>query len=247
MKQMLFCLLMLLTAGASAQKTKKSITLGGTANAGNLNLYTATIQASVGQDSTKFTWAVSGRFDYGELRNKIKSWNTQQRESLLSGTIERDFGKWKVIGFMEFENSYLKKILVRGSSGIGVGHNIINKPTLKLMISEAIVPDYYFSDRDIDKNLLTIRASTRVKLAFGKKAKFSSITLIQPSVWNDKAISIADNITIRSTNSIDFPISKRAALGFQFTVVGSTLSTYFENSVKPYDYLTLATLKLKNF
>ena len=247
MKHTIIGLLMLLTFGASAQKTKNSLTLGGTGNAGNLKLYTATAQASIAQDSTKFTWAVNARFDYGELYDETSGWNTKQRESLITGTVSHDWGDWKVIGFMEFENSYLKKILVRGSSGIGVGHDIVNKPNVKLMISEAIMPDYYFSDLNINKNLLTVRASTRVKLAFGKKAKFSSITFVQPSVWNNRGISAPNNIIIRSTTSIDFPISKRATFGFQFNVVGSTLSAYFNSSVKPYDYSTLLTLKLKNF
>ena len=247
MKQILFGLLMALSIGASAQKTKNTLTLGGTGNAGNLELYTVTSQFSIVQDSTKITWAINGRFDYGELYDETDGWNTKQRESLLSGTVARDWGKWKVIGFMEFENSVLKKILIRGSSGIGVGHDIINNSKVKLMISEAIMPDYYFSDRFIDKNLLTVRASTRVKLTFGKAAKFSSITFIQPSIWNDKGIGFSDNITIRSTNSVDFPINKKVALGFQFTVVGSTLSTYFDDRVKPYDYSTLLTLKLRNF
>jgi len=238
---------MLLTANANAQKTKNTLTIGGTGNAGNLELYTITTQASIAQDSTNFTWALGGRFDYGELYDETDGWNTKQRESLLTGTVAHDWGKWKVIGFMEFENSYLKKIAVRGSSGIGVGHDIVNRVNTKFMISEALMPDYYFAEHNIDKNLLTIRASTRVKLAFGNKAKFSSVTFIQPSVWNDQRISAANNISIRSTNSIDFPITKRTSIGFQFTMVGSTLSHYFDSSVKPYDYSTLLTLKLKNF
>jgi hypothetical protein len=247
MKQTILGLLLLLSFGAAAQKTKNTLTIGGTANAGNLDMYTVSTQASVVQDSTNFTWAVNGRFDYGKLYDQTDGWSTKQRESLLSGTVAHDWGKWKVIGFMEFENSYLKKILVRGSSGIGVGHDIINNSKVKFMISEAVMPDYYFSIRDIDKNLLTIRASTRIKLTFGKRVKFSSISFIQPSLWNDQGIGLSNNITVRSNNNIDFPISKKVAIGFQFNIVGSTLSTYFDNTVRPYDYSTLLTLKLKNF
>lgn len=237
---------MMIVGSSYGQRVKTSASFGGSYSSGNFNAYTINSQVSVSQDSTKIAWNLSPSFTYGRI-NRNGDWDDNQRESYLVGSMSYKRGRNRFLSFMEAENSYLKKIDLRGSFGLGYGIQVIDKKRTKLLISEALMYETYFSDVYINKNLNSLRPSTRIKFEYLNGVKITSILLFQPSLLTDQSIQFKDNINARLNSGIDYPIAKNLTLGLQLNAYLSTFSNYVESSVQPLDYNLLLVLKLKNF
>jgi len=203
---------------------------------------------SFSQDSTKVSWNLSPSFTFGQVdKQNTGNYVTNQRESYLTGNIAHKFGRHRILGTTEIENSHLKKIQFRGSLGIGYGYDIYRSKKFILLVSEAIMPEAYNSDVNLDRNAFSLRFSTRVKAEYIGKIKITSITLFQPSVLTIPNVPVHNNINLRSINSFELPIAKKISIGIVNNINMSTFSTYIDSSVKPIDWNVIFSVKLKNF
>lgn len=248
MKRLLLYIVCMMSVVTSyGQKMNTSVSLGGSYTGGNFNSYLLNSQISIGQDTTKLAWNIAPTFTYGKIYRNNK-WDINQRESYMVSSLSYRRDSHRIIAFSEIENSYLRKIDFRGSIGLGYGYGWSNKKgNFKVLVSEAIVPETYQSDIYVNRNLNTLRLSTRIKLEYSGKVKITSISLVQPSLWNDKSVSFENNINARFNNNLDVPINKNLLIGLQLNAFVSTFSTFVDSDVKPFDYNFVLLLKYKNF
>ena len=231
----LLIFLIFLSISCQAQ-VSKSISIGTSVNFGNLNSINLNVQSAFSSDSSsKVNWSINPTFTY-TLINQNNKFITYERESYLTLSLSHKFGKkFKVIGFADAENSYLRKTLFRFSGGAGVGYEIVNKNNCKLSISEVIMPEIYISE-DRKKNIISIRPSTRIKLLYnGERFKLESINYFQPSMWTSNNIKFINNINFKSNTTIEVPITKIISIGTQFSAQVFTLPTYFDSTTRIYD------------
>lgn len=230
------------------QSLKTSMSLGSNVFGGNYNAYIVNTQMSFSQDSTKIAWNLSPSFTFGQIdRDNVGKYVTNQRESYLTGNLSHKFGRHRILGTAEAENSFLKKIQFRGSLGLGYGYDFIRKDKFVLLVSEAIMPETYNSNVDLDKNAFALRLSTRIKFEYGNRVKLTSITMFQPAIYTSSEVRVKDNINLRSTNSLEVPVVKGLTIGLVNNINMSTFSTYIDSTVSPLDWNVLLSIKYKNF
>ena len=215
-----------------------SFQLGGYLSEGNFNAFNVNSSLNIRQDSGKYTWNAHPSFTltyYDKIIN---------REFYNSIAINIRFNnKWKILLFNEDENSFGRKINYRGSLGIGISHKFIYENKIMIDISEAILPELYMIN---NCDIKIIRLSTRVKFIYKKeKLTLSSITLIQPSIFNYVINEIPYNksINIRSTNSLMFTITKKTSFGVGFDLINDGISSHINTKVKPLDTKLYFTVK----
>lgn len=229
-------------------QTKSSIGIGGNLSTGNTEILGLNLKSSLGSlETAKHQWGISPNIVYTLIKDNNGEYITKQRESYLTGSYSYRLKKIKILGFGELENSLLKKIDLRSSIGAGVGFDIIRNETINVIASEAIVVESYLSQININKNLKSLRLSTRLKIEIKKPIKFTSITLFQPGIASDSNVSFDDNINLRSNNTIEIPINKKVSFNINCDVNGSTYSRFVDSSVKSYDIITSIMLTYKNF
>jgi len=238
-------LLILLFCFTSFSQIKQSYIIGGNLVGGNSTQYQLNTESTISNDSSTWSWTINPNFIYSEYDND-GNMEVKQREFFTTGNISRRYGKWKLISNVDAENSYQKQIKIRGAFGIGIGYDIIRKEFLKFSVSELVMPETYISNT-IGRDLSSIRSSTRIKIEYEGKLNLSSITFIQPAIWNNPPLNFMDNINIRSTTKLSLPINKKLSLGVGMIVNGSTYSTFINHNIKPIDWTSFIQLQIKNF
>ncbi len=211
-----------------------SVSLGSALNLGNLNSINAFVQSSLNGDSGKFNWSVAPSFLITMIKRGDR-FEMFERESYLTASFSGRYGKWKLIGFSDAENSYLRKTLVRFSGGVGGGYDLLDKSGWKISFSEVFMPEIYLSDDRSKDRPFSLRMSSRLKIKYNGRVNFESISFFQPSIWTTGNVRFVDNINFRSTNNLDFPIYKKLSLGIQAMIQVFTLPTYLDRTVGMYD------------
>ena len=178
--------------------------------------------------------------DYGEISNQQGKFELRRREFYSILNYEKQNGILKFYIFNEVENSYLRKIKLRGSIGTGLSINIINTEKQKIDISQFILPEVFWSDFNNQKDNLAIRFSTRIRYnLIGEKFKFINQILIQPAAYtrlsDGKEVSLKNNTNIRFNQSYDYFISKNLSIGISNDIIIQTYTSYINTEVKPYD------------
>jgi|DEB19_MinimDraft_2_1074335.scaffolds.fasta_scaffold00326_2 hypothetical protein len=234
------------TSSAYSQ-TKIKIGIGANTSSGNANIIGLSSQFSLSREDSTRVWSIHPSFVYTLIKNNNNDWEERQRESYISGSYTQKFGRWKLIGIVEAENSALKKILIRGSSGIGVEYDILRKKQTTIALSNVIMPEIYQSEIPLVKDLFSVRSSTRFKIVWTGPIKIQLVTFFQPAIWSDQELDFLDNIQLRSINSIEFPISKKLSLTCYLNVNTSTFSHYINPKVESTDMNTSILFTYKNF
>ena len=146
----------------------------------------------------------------------------------------RVYGKWKVIAFTEDERSYTRNINFRGAIGAGAERILVKTSTVKLSVSEAILPEYYWSKSNDVNNNFTIRSSSRLKFELNVKSiTASSVTLFQPSIFSDRKTNFADNLNLRSTNTVSIKVHNHYSVGLIYTISYQGYPHFVNSSVSP--------------
>ena len=214
-----------------------SFQLGGYLSQGNFNAFNINTRLDIKQDSGKYTWNLHPSFTLSYYDKIIN------REFYNSMSVDFRFNKkWKILIFNEDENSLSRKINYRGSLGIGISHKFLYD-NLMFDISEAILPELYLIN---SYNIKIIRLSTRVKFIYKKdKLILSSITLIQPSIFNNifNEIPYNKSLNIRSSNLVMIIITKKTSFGVGFDLINDGISSHITPKVKPLDTKLYFTIK----
>ena len=138
----------------------------------------------------------------------------------LTSNLTRAFGSsWKVIAFTENERSFQRSINLRSSVGLGIGIKLVKTDRVEVVVSEVMLPEYYWSSVNRIWNNLTVRASTRVRAEVSMgSAKFESVALFQPAVTSTRAVSFNDNLNWRLISTLDLPLAERASVRLMHTM-----------------------------
>lgn len=216
-------------------QVKKSVSFGGDGTRGNFSAIGITAKLDLKKDTGSYQWNTSGTYRWSE-QSKYGSneMNRYENEIYLTGNISKQAGKVKLIGFSENERSYMRKIDLRSSAGLGVGVKLVKSKTLEIVLSEVILPEYYWSSVNTTNNNFTVRASSRLRLDYDNSGvKFSSVTLFQPAIYSDREVSFADNLNTRSTNTVSVKVKKNFEVGLVYTYSYQGYPYYITKAVSP--------------
>jgi hypothetical protein len=214
---------------------KKSISVGGDGTRGNFSAIGITTKAELKRDTGSYQWNLNTTYRWSKQSAYGKSEMTQyENEVYLTGNISKQIGKFKVIGFTEDERSYMRKIDLRSSAGLGLGVSIIKNKKFDIVFSEVILPEYFWSSIKVSNNNFTVRASSRLRANYESGLiKISSVTLFQPAIYSSREISFLDNLNMRSTNTIALKIKKNLEVGLVYTYSYQGYPHYITNAVNP--------------
>jgi hypothetical protein len=218
-----------------------NFSLGGNMTSGNLSSYTLTFKTNLSSsEGRSYQFNFSPSIDYGQITNKQGKFELRKREFYSILNYEKQRGVLKFYISNEVENSYLRKIELRGSIGFGLSISIIKTNKQKLDISQFILPEIFRSSFNNQKDNLAFRLSTRIRYNLvGEKFKFTNQILIQPAVYtilNDgRKVSFKNNTNIRFNQSYDYSISKNISIGISNDIIIQTYTSFINPQVKPFD------------
>jgi hypothetical protein len=240
MKKHLFSLFFIFLSFISKSQNY-NFSLGGNVTSGNLSSYTLTVKTNLSSSEGKsYQFNFSPSVDYGKITNQQGKFELRKREFYSILNYEKQNGIFKFYIFSETENSYLRKIKLRGSIGTGISISIIKTDAQKLDISQFILPEIFWSSFNNQKDNLAFRLSTRIRYnLIGEKFKFINQILIQPAVYtilNDgREISLKNNTNIRFNQSYDYSISKNLSIGISNDIIIQTYTSFINPKIKPFD------------
>ena len=253
MKNLLLAFAMIISSFAFAQDktlpnpTKIQLSLGGNYTDGNAKILGFTSNNSLSFTTTNREWSIAPSFIYAQVQQD-NGFIPKQRELYITGAVQERRSADKFLSSFEVESSLVKQIRLRSSIGIGWSFDIIRNDKTKFIISEAAVYESYLSDVVINKNLQSLRASTRIRFAHnGKKLNTDIVALIQPAIWDDRDLKVSDNTNMRITTTFAIPISSKLQFGLTSTVIGSTYSHFINPSIESFDVINSFTIIYKNF
>jgi len=239
--RLLICLLVLLVhvhlfaQDSIPRKITGSAQVGFSASGGNLILYSTSFKGEIKQESPAVEWSINTSFVYGiNLTGGNKK--TQNRESYLSMAFYKRWGPWKIVLFNENENSFLRKTIYRGNIGFGGAYKISLKGGFEIDLSQAVLPEFYFSENRSDDKV-TLRSSSRVKFVWSKgPCTLTSVTLIQPAIYTNPEVKSSDNFNMRSNTLFEVKVYKGISMGIGNETIVQTYPSYLYQSIRPYDY-----------
>lgn len=235
MKVGFFILAFICLFNTGFSQISKSISLGANGSRGNFSSIGVTIRTELSKDTGRFNWSINPTYRWSEQSRPGESNMTMYESELyLASNLSRRIGKWKITAFTESERSYMRKIDLRGSLGVGVGYDLIKSKELNLTISEIILPEYYWSAVNNVNDNFTVRSSTRLKLEIQKNSfKFNSMTLYQPAIFTNREVGYLDNLNVRSTNSITMVVSKGLEIGLLYVYSYEGYPAFVNQRVSP--------------
>lgn len=225
--------------------------MGGNYTGGNFSLYSFFIKSSISAEWKNSEFGFSPNFQYSQIANDGLNFRLREREFYYNLSYTRRIKQIRFILYNESENSYLRKIDFRTSAGLGLGYKFIKNKNIELDISEIILPELLFSQIDSESDNFALRLSTRFKFVYTiKNFKFSSISLLQPSVYTIKnnlvLVNPSDNINFRSVNNIEYSPYNWLSVGIGNELIFQTYSPSIDSKIKPLDYNFSVFFKFKN-
>ena len=233
-----------------SSKLKFDISLGGNATIGNFGSQALILRNNLEWNFRKIELSWSPKFQISQIStNGI--YKLREREVYSTFSLTSRNKNWKLLFFNEIEHTYLRKIDLRTSLGIGFGKKLIKNKELELDISEVILPEFMISQFGQQYDNLALRSSTRLKFVWTKNIfKFSSITLFQPSLLTYKNggqfIQFSDNINLRTVNNIEINPMKWVSFGVGNEIIYQSYPNYVDPLIKPIDWIFFFSIKYKN-
>lgn len=218
-----------------------SFSLGGNFTSGNLLSYGFNTKSNLNYNLSKNNQIVfTPSFDYGRISNQQGVFELRRKELLSILNYERTEGRLKFYIYSELENSFLRKIKLRGSFGTGISYKLNKSESTNFDISQFILPELYLSSFSNQRDNWAIRSSTRIRFSKTfEKNKYSSQILFQPAIYTQMIdgtkVKMKNNTIIRINSSYEYILSKNLSIGFSTDVVVQTYSSFINPMVKPFD------------
>lgn len=226
---------------------KTDLLLGINLSGGNKPLYGGNIKTNLSFVHNAWEGNISPSFTLNYSTDTDGKLIIQRREIYNSLSLSHNLSnRFKIITFSEFNDSYIQKIDMRFNFGIGPGFKYKSNSGNEFSISEVLLAE---SSSDIDsiKGYFLVRASTRLKLLYKTKTyTITSISLIQPAIYTNLDISTSKHIIYRSSNRIDFLITKNITTGFTYDMIYQEYTSYMDNTIKPFDWNSSIFISFKN-
>lgn len=239
----------LATAQTDSLKTTWNLQLGGNLSGGNFQQYTLNSRLQFTLNKGPHEWSLQPGGQYSLIQGAT-GLALRERELLVNTQYTHRLGRFRWILYTEGEHSYLRKVDLRGSSGLGLGYKPINSKRLELDGSLLLMPELLLSSLGPAFNNFAIRASTRIKLQYNRGGlRVSQTTLIQPAVYSikegDKLIQPRDNFNLRSITLLDLTVTKWFLIGVSGEVIVQTYTSSINPLVKPLDYTVSLHIKIR--
>jgi hypothetical protein len=228
MRILFLSLLISSTTFAQRDTINLDIQLGAQYSDGNIVNKSVTGAVNLRGRKSKTEWGLNPTYKYMEAYPyPVTSTSTPSRQNefyMPSHISYRNDSSWKIILFSEVEHSQLRKVQIRLNLGAGVTKKFIRTKHVVWELSGVFLPDYFqtmkIKNTITERDNLSFRISVRSKLII-KTERFTvnSIQALQPAIYSifynspDQGIGWSDNLNFRSTNSIDFPVSKALSFG----------------------------------
>jgi hypothetical protein len=223
------------------QSQNYSFQVGGNFTSGNLLSYGLLIKSSLSsKPDKKYQLSFSPTFDYSMITNQKGQFELRKREILSIINYERPRGIFKFYVYNEVENSYLRKISLRGSFGCGASIKIYSDVSSNFDISQFVLPELFQSSFNNKRDNYAFRLSTRIRYNLVKERyKYSTQILLQPAVYtrlfNGTEIGFKKNTNIRLNQSYEYVLSKNFSIGLSNDITIQTYTSYINPLIKPYD------------
>lgn len=244
MRLFLLTLSLIISTLANSQ-TIGSISLGGNAVNGNYRAFGFNTKLDLKKTVGKYELASAATYRWSK-QSKYGTTDLIQYEdeSYLNANISMKLNRVRFIGFTENERSYMRSIDLRSSIGCGIGYSILTDSVFDILISEIILPEYYWSREDDSYNNSTLRASTRLKFEMDRgPIKVLSVTLFQPAVFSTRKVTFSENLNVRWSNSVDFKVTKRILVGVLHSLSYEGYPYYINKAVQPLQQTASIVLK----
>ena len=251
MKSILIVIMFLASTAVAQDSIKKTtpikiqLGLGGNYTDGNTKILGFNTNNSIIYTSLNREWSLLPSFMYTQVQQD-NVFKPKQRELYVTGSVQERRSADKFLSSFEVESSLVKQIRLRSSIGLGWSFDIFRNDKTKFIISEAAVYESYLSDIVINKNIQSIRASTRIRFAHTGKINTDIVALIQPAIWDDQNLDVSDNTNMRIVATFAIPVNKRLQFGITSTLIESTYSNYVNPNIKSTDINTTFTIIYKN-
>jgi len=203
--------------------------------------YGLTVKANLNsKPDKKYQFSFSPMFDYGKMSNQQGKFELRKKEFFSTLNYERPHKILKFYIYNELENSYLRKISIRGSFGCGISMKIYSTPKVNFDISQFILPEIFQSSFNNTRDNYAFRLSTRVRYNLvTERIKYSIQILFQPSVYtrliDGTEISYKNNTNIRLNQSYEYVLSKNFSIGLSNDITIQTYTSFINPQIKPYD------------
>ena len=240
-------LFFLITSVASAQFSE-TFSIGGDMFNGNYRAFGVTAKVDVKyKRADRYELSVTTTYRNSQQSKYGTSALVKYEDDLyLTSNLTRPLGSsWKVMSFTENERSFQRRINLRSSIGLGLGVKLVKTDRVEIVVSEVILPEYYWSSVNWIWNNLTIRASTRVRaeVSIGR-SKFESVALFQPAVTSTRAVSFNDNLNWRLISTLDLPLTERASVRLMHTMSYEGYPYHINKAVNPLQQTASLMFKL---
>jgi hypothetical protein len=225
--------------------------LGGNVTGGNFISYGGNIKSELVKDWKKSQINWNPSFEYSKISTN-GTLHLREREIYSSLNFNKKFNSFNFYLFNEMEHSFLQKVDLRSSLGVGLGHKIVKNKNWDINISEMIMPEFMMSSFGNLYDNFSIRSSTRLKIKWSNSIyKFNSVSFFQPALYTVKSsngdlvnIPFNDNLNFRSNTTIEAKVSKVISLGVGNSLTYEAYSHSINKEVKPLDYNFYFFLKI---
>jgi len=216
---------------------KTDLQLGINLSGGNRPMYGGNIKANLSIIHNAWETNASPSFRLSYITDSNGDLVVQRRELYNSFTISHILSnRWKLIGFSEFDNSFLQKIDMRFNLGVGPGFRYKTDKG-EVHISEVFLAERLDSKVEQINDYFLIRASTRIKLVYKTNLyTITSIHLIQPAIYTDQDINKSEHMIYRTNSKIDFNLSKKVTTGISYDTIFQRYTAFSTGVVKPFDW-----------
>lgn len=236
--------LLLVVFSPAAGQTTSSFQVGGSGLIGNYRAVGLSASGEIERSDSLSVINISPSYQWSEQSaygsDKL---NLYQNEFYMTATASKRIGRLKFITFTENESSYQRNIDIRSSVGVGLGGILVNARNFEVSASNAILPEYFLGSSST-KNNLTVRNSVRLKIvATVKKLEIKSVSLFQPAIQSSRGVVGADNLNMRSINTIAIRISEHYSIGIQIVSSYQGYPHYLDPSVKLAEHSGYIVLK----
>jgi hypothetical protein len=240
----------LLFSQTDSSKLKIEASLAGNATVGNFGSQALILRNNLEWNFKKLELSWSPKFQISQISTN-GVYKLREREIYSTFSLTGRNKNWKLLFFNEIEHTYLRKIDLRTSLGLGFGKKLIKNKEIELDISEVLLPEFTISQFGKQYDNLALRSSTRLKFVWTKNIfKFSSITLFQPSLLTYKNggqfIEFKDNINLRNVNNIEINPMKWVSFGVGNEIIYQSYPNYVDPLIKPIDWIFFFSIKYKN-
>lgn len=240
----------ILFSQTDSSKVNFDVSLGGNATIGNFGSQALILRKNLEWNFKKIELSWSPKFQISQISTN-GAYKLREREIYSTFSLTHRIDKWRILFFNEIEHTYLRKVDLRTSLGIGLGKKLIKNKSIELDISEVLLPEFMISQFGKQYDNFALRSSTRLKFVWTKNIfKFSSITLFQPSLLTYKNggqfIQFSDNINLRTVNNIEVNPMKWVSFGVGNEIIYQSYPNYVDPLVKPIDWIFFFTIKYKN-